>query len=77
MSNEQPAPAVAGRLDRQVRRLHQRVLCWLFAIIYRRWLWDDWCGKPATVIKVRGWRTAIIQIAGQRRTMTACFWWLD
>ena len=55
----------------------QRMLCWIFAVVYRRWLWDDWAGKPATVVKVKGWRTALIDSSRGRSTMTPLFWGLE
>lgn len=55
------------------RSVLQRILCWLFARIYRRWLWDE----NATVLSVRGWRTALIGHGpklGKRKCVTPCFW---
>lgn len=53
--------------------LVQRVLCWLFSKVYARWLWDE----NATVLKVYGWRTALIGYGyrlGKRKCVTPCFW---
>jgi hypothetical protein len=53
----------------------QRVLSRIFAVIYRRWLWDE----NARVLKVYGWRTALIEHGykgGKRKVVTPCFWWL-
>lgn len=56
------------------------VLCFLFSVVYRRWLWNDWTGTYDKVLRVKGWRTAVITavtksgIQLQRRTMTPCFW---
>lgn len=58
----------------------QRFLCWLFAIVYRRWLWNPYYKNHDRVLRVKGWRTALVITGslpfphGQRRTMTACFW---
>jgi len=52
-------------------------LCWLFALVYRLWLWDEWHQTHARVIRVKGRRTALIDCKGQRRTMTPCFLWFD
>ncbi len=33
---------------------------------------------PDTVVKVKGWRTALVdKPMGSRETITFCFWWLD
>ena len=55
----------------------QRVLCWLFARIYKRWLWNDWYKEYETPIKVTGWRSALVGYGknlGMRRGVTPCFW---
>lgn len=52
----------------------QRVICWLYALIYRRWIWED----NAEVLRVYGWRTALIGYGprrGMRKTITPVFWW--
>jgi hypothetical protein len=61
----------------------QHVLCFLFARIYRRWLWNAWYGNYDKVLIVRGWRTALTasgkapEYRAQRQTVTPCFWWFD
>jgi hypothetical protein len=46
----------------------QKFLCLFFKIIYYRWT------KDCKVIKVKGWRTAIIDSPKEsRRTITPCF----
>ena len=53
----------------------QRMLCWLFAKVYRRWLWNDWHQNYDTVTHVLGWRTArVVTKSGSVRCMTPCFW---
>lgn len=45
----------------------------LFALVYRKWL-----DKGDKVIRVKGWRTALIETrGGNRKTMTPIFWWFD
>lgn len=54
----------------------QVVLCWFFTRIYRRWLWEE----NAKVLRVRGWRTALISHGYkgmQRKVITPCFWGLQ
>jgi hypothetical protein len=49
----------------------------VFALVYRRWLWNAWHPTNDRVIRVTGWRSAIVETrSGQRRHMTACFWGL-
>ena len=53
----------------------QRVLCLLFALVYRRWLHNSWFNNHDRVIKVKGWRTAIVEDkAARRMTISPCFW---
>ena len=45
----------------------------LFSIV-----WFAWLGPDDKVIKVKGWRTALIDENGyQRKTITVCFWWFN
>lgn len=70
-----PKDQVGSSLEKSIS---QRVLCWLFSIIYRRWLWEDWYKEYATPLKVKGWRTALVGYGrdlGMRKTITPCFWW--
>jgi hypothetical protein len=57
----------------------QRVLCWLFARIYRKWLWDEYYRQYKTVDKVLGWRTARVYVRDHHRIecVTPCFWIFD
>ena len=51
---------------------HRRVVRALWRLVYHRWM------DPADeIVCVVGWRTALIDTRGQRRTMTTCFWWFD
>lgn len=56
------------------------MLCWAFARVYRRWLWDGWLGTHDRVLRVRGWRSALVASVTRegrecsRRHMAACFW---
>ena len=48
-----------------------KVIIWLWSFIWQRWLTDK------KVIKVKGWRTAIVESAkwgGDRQTISPCFW---
>jgi hypothetical protein len=56
----------------------QIILRPMFALVYRQWLWNDWYTRPDRVVRVAGWRTAVVETpARQRRVMTACFWGLE
>jgi len=65
------------------RGTNNRLLCWLWSRIYRRWLWNDYYGTYDKVLKVMGWRTALVTNvtkAGReanRRCMSPCFWIFD
>jgi hypothetical protein len=56
----------------------QSILRPLFALVYRRWLWDEWSQTHFRVERVTGWRSARIadHRGGRRRNMAACFWGL-
>jgi hypothetical protein len=50
---------------------------WLFSIIYRKWLWSSYSKTYSKVIRVKGWRTALIERDGyERSTITPIFWGL-
>jgi hypothetical protein len=56
----------------------QSILRPVFEFVYRRWLWCDWHKAHDSVVRVTGWRSAIVETrSGQRRHMTACFWGLQ
>ena len=56
----------------------QRIAIFLWSRIYKKWLWDDFFNDYERVLKVRGWRTAlVVRKSGSRHTMTPCFWWFD
>ena len=42
---------------------------WLFRLIYRRWLWDSHFKMYARIIKVKGWRTALVDWDGCERKL--------
>ena len=53
----------------------QKVLCFFWCKVYRRWLWNDFHQEYDKVIFVKGWRTALVETkCDQRRTMTPIFW---
>lgn len=54
-----------------------RIICGLWKIVYRKWIYND-CSKSSNkVIEVRGWRTALVDRNGNREQITPCFWNLD
>ena len=62
----------------------QHVLCFCFAVVYRRWLYNDFYGTYDRVLKVTGWRSARVATYGKRskgeinrRHMSPCFWGLN
>ena len=60
----------------------QRVLCWLFSKVYRRWLWNEFYRNHDLPLRVTSWRSALIAYGpdrhkGGRQHMAACFLWFD
>lgn len=56
-----------------VGRLLNRLVIWLWATIWHRWLFDSRSNKMR-VVKVKGWRTALVESDWQaRQTITPCF----
>lgn len=48
----------------------KRLLCFLWAVVYRKWL------KDSRVVRVKGWRTAVVDDRwGRRVVVSPCFWW--
>lgn len=74
-------PAGGTPVDRVVGR--HPLLCRLWALVYRRWLWNDFYGTHDKVLRVIGWRTALVASVSKtgreagRRCITPCFWWLQ
>ena len=59
-----------------MKLLKRRWICWVWAKVYRRWLWNDFYKEYDEVVQVRGWRTALIDTkGGARQTISPCFWW--
>jgi hypothetical protein len=55
--------------DRRRRRRLERLVSALWAVVWRRWL-----APGDKVIRVKGWRTALIETrAGARQTITPLF----
>jgi len=60
--------------------LLQSGLCYLFAKIYRSWLWNDFYETYDRVLYVFDWRTAKVASVGKSgkeispRLMQPCFW---
>lgn len=51
----------------------QRFLCFMFSLIFSKWLEDDW-----KVEKVIGWRSArLVSKYGGKKCITPIFWWFD
>lgn len=45
----------------------------LFSLVWRKWLTDG-PNRPLKVVKVLGWRTAIVDtVFGGRKTISPCF----
>ena len=51
----------------------QKILCFLYSKIYRRWLWNDFHERYDKVLKVKNWRTARINTNGGVSTISPCF----
>ncbi len=59
---------------RVLSEMTQKILIFLWSIVWREWLFD-WKKQPLKVIKVKGWRTALVETkAGHRETITPCFY---
>jgi hypothetical protein len=56
----------------------QSILRPVFALVWRRWLWDEWTQSHFRVERVTGWRSARIsdQRGGRRGNVAFCFWGL-
>jgi len=64
----------AERMTRDV--FNMKFLNWLWFKIYKRWLYHPSTGCYDKVIRVKGWRSALIEDKwGQRSTITPIFWW--
>lgn len=52
-------------------------------LVYRKWLWSDFYKTHAQVIRVKGWRTALVKEVNSkgnevnRYTTSPCFWFFD
>jgi len=58
----------------------QRILCFLYSKIYKKWLWNDFHKQYDIVLKVKGWRTARTRTRGGTVvTSSPCFkiLWID
>lgn len=61
----------------------QRILCWLFARVYRRWLWDDFYKSYRRPKHVYSWRSArVVSVRSDGKEvgvhgMQPCFLWFD
>lgn len=60
--------------------MFQKILCQVFSVVYRKWLWNDFYGTRDVVLKVIDWRTALVasvtlsgNLIGKRYTQS-CFW---
>lgn len=51
-----------------------RVLCFIASIVYRRWLYDGFTGRYCKVVKVKGWKTLLVdRPAAGRQTIQPVF----
>ena len=47
---------------------------WLFKILYKKWLWNDFHKCYDKILEVKGWRTARVETKGGTRSlMSPCF----
>mgnify|MGYP006863440851 CR=1 FL=1 len=59
--------------------MKQKVLCWLFSKVYKKWLWNPHSETYDRVIEVSNWRGALVEHVGKngdgynRRRMWPCF----
>ncbi|MEK6884632.1 MAG: hypothetical protein AABY22_33675 [Nanoarchaeota archaeon] len=59
----------------------QKILCKIWFLVWKKWLYDSRLGTYYKVLKVSGWRTALISRNFQngkeynRSTISPCFWW--
>jgi hypothetical protein len=52
----------------------KKVVNVIWALIWRKWLWNSYDQDYEKVIKVKGWRTAIVQDkSAHRRSISPCF----
>ena len=76
--DSQNCDAVGLPIDLRVGR--HPLLCRLWSRVYRRWLWNEFYGTHDRVLRVIGWRTALVCSVtksgreASRRGMTPCFW---
>lgn len=56
----------------------KKIIILIFSFIWQKRLsGNSWNGKPMKVIKVKGWRTAIVESCGNRMTISFCFWFFN
>ena len=61
--------------------LQQWFLCPLFALVYKKWLWNEFYGTYDKVLHVKGWRSARVQSVSKSgvgvnvKYMQPCFLW--
>ena len=47
--------------------VQSRTVHWLFTQLWAHRLTDDWTGKPCTVVRIKGWRKALVRTPGGNR----------
>lgn len=53
----------------------QKLLCWLFSIVYKKWLWNERDGEYDEVKHVHSWRSARVKTTTKSvRWIQPCFW---
>ncbi len=53
--------------------MKQKILCWLFSKIYKKWLFEPHNNSYNKVIEVSGWRSALVDGSGGRKRIWPCF----
>jgi hypothetical protein len=55
------------KAQQSVLSVFQRIVIWPFSLVWRSYLYDYHTGKQSKVIKVRGWRSALIETPSKTR----------
>ena len=67
-----------GAKDREADLHKPTLLKRLWALVYRRWLYDDYYKNYYKVLRVKGWRSALVERkSGERMSLSPCFLWFD
>lgn len=64
-------PGPEGSYTVSVYKRQNWAIRWLWSFVWQKWLDDG-----DKVIRVTGWRSALIETSyGRRRGLACCFWW--